>query len=310
MVIDSDTSLAKVTVVIVTYQSSDTIANTMDALQRAHETGKLQCIVVDNNSSDATAEILNGYASWAQVILGPENIGFARGCNIGLDKAKTDYVLFLNPDAIIEPEAISQLVNFMQANSNVGLIAPAIIEPDGDVQGVGNLSSPWTILATAAPLIESPQFRPVNPGENPFKTDWLCGAVLMGRTQLLKRLNGFDSRFFLYFDETDLCRRVLDTGAEIWSYGKAVAHHTGAVSTGTLNDQKFKDCIAEHFFQSRYYYLQKHHGNILAAFTEISEVFLLGIRNILSIILFRKRSGMFEERLRGPILQSPPVVEK
>ncbi len=197
----------------------------------------------------------------------------------------------------------------MHENPNIGLIAPAIIEPDGLVQGVGNLSTPWTILANAAPLIDTPQYRPVNPGEDPFETNWLCGAVLMGPTKLLKRLNGFDSRFFLYFEETDLCRRVLDTGAEIWSFGKAVAHHTGAVSTEGQNNQKFKDCIAEHFFQSRYYYLQKHHGYFLAAFTEIAEVFLLGIRNILSVLLLRKSSGMFKERLRGPILKSTPIVE-
>ncbi len=299
----------RVTAVIVSYQSEGTIAGTMDTLQRANMAGLVECIVVDNNSNDNTLKILDIYASWAKVIAHSDNVGFGRGCNIGLEKVTTEYVLFLNPDAAIDPGAITQLVDFMHENPNAGLIAPAITEPDGLVQGVGNLSSPRVILLNAAPLINAPQHQPVYPGDDPFRTDWLCGAVLMGRTKLLKKLNGFDPRFFLYYEETDLCRRVLDTGAEIWSVGTAVAHHTGAVSTDTQNNQKFKDCIAEHFFQSRYYYLQKHHGYLLAALTEIVEIFLLGITNVISLALLRGGSELFKERIRGPFLKSTPTVK-
>jgi GT2 family glycosyltransferase len=296
-----------VTAVVVTYQSERTIGDAMKSLRRGYEAGLLHCIVVDNHSTDETLQILDTHRSWADIVAHPVNIGFGRGCNLGFERVKTDYVLFVNPDAMVEPEAVARLEYFIRNTPRAGLIAPAITEPNGSVQGVGNLPTPGRILAQAAPLLRPALRRPVHPGEQPFKTDWVCGAVLMGRVGLLRELGAFDPRFFLYYEETDLCRRVLRAGAEIWVVGEAVAHHIGAASSEDRLDERFEDCIAEYFFQSRFYYLRKHYGYTIAAATEISEIVLLFLRSVWGRLRGHK-SRILKARLRGPILQLPPAI--
>ena len=239
--------------VVVTYRSSKTIADTMESMKRAYDAGVLRCIVVDNKSGDEPVNIMKSYGFWATIIENSDNVGFGRGCNLGLEQVDTEYVMFVNPDSTIEPDSVKLLLEFMNQRDKVELVAPAINEPGGGVQGVGNLVSPWNTLLQEIPLVKAPGRRPLYPGEKPFKTEWICGAIMVGRTGFLRRLKGFDPRFFLYFDETDLCRRILDEGAEIWCVGEAVAYHIGAASSDEASEAKFGDNIAEHYFQSRFY---------------------------------------------------------
>lgn len=301
-----DKSGPTITAVVVTYRSSMTIADTMESMKRSYDAGVLRCIVVDNKSDDETVDILKNYKSWANIIENSDNVGFGRGCNLGLEQVDTEYVMFVNPDSTIEPDSVKLLLEFMNQRDNVELVAPAINEPGGGVQGVGNLASPWNTLLQEIPLIKAPGRRPLYPGEKPFKTDWICGAIMVGRTGFLRRLKGFDPRFFLYFDETDLCRRILDEGAEIWCVGEAVAYHIGAASSDESSDAKFGDCIAEHYFQSRFYYFSKHHGLVMAVVAELGEIFLLGIRTLAARILNRGDTSSFYARMRGPVLKLPP----
>ena len=149
--------------------------------------------------------------------------------------------------------------------------------------------------------------RDIVPGSEPFKTNWVCGAVLLIRKNLFDELKGFDPRFFLYFEETDLCRRALAQGAEIWALGRAVATHGTGASAVMLKGEMYRGCIAEHFFRSRYYYLVKHHGWLTAASTEICELLVMTALALPRWLLRRKR-GQLRMRLRAPILSMPGVV--
>lgn len=94
------------------------------------------------------------------------------------------------------------------------------------------------------------------------------GAVLLLRCAMLGEIGAFDPRFFLYFEETDLCRRASSAGWGIWAIGTAVADHLDAASAKSLQRRMFQTCIAEHYFRSRFYYLEKHFGWPAAVATE------------------------------------------
>ncbi len=293
-----------VSVVIVTHNSQRTIERSLESLKRAHDRGVARTIVVDNASSDDTVAILGRNQGWVTIVKSEDNIGFGRGCNLGAHQARLPFLLFLNPDALMEPDVIATLAGFLDSHERAGIVGPAIREADGALQHAGGIPSPGRIIRGSLGMRVHAGVREITPGAAPFQTSWVCGAALMVRRDLFDQLGGFDPRFFLYFEETDLCRRLVQAGSEIWAVGEAVAHHAAGESSRDLSDRHYAGCIAEHYFASRYYYLCKHHGMIPAAVAEVGEIVALALRGI-------ARKGARQRlarRLRGPILYKPPRV--
>ena len=296
---------SRVTVIMVTYESRDIVDESMIALRSSHQAGIIDCIVVDNASSDDTAAFIEREHSWAKVIRSPTNLGYGRGCNLGLKDATTEYVLFMNPDVLLTANNLDILVRHMDTHPNAGIVAPAGVGPNGQLHVAGALPTPWQIIREAATQRRKDVLRrPIKPGGAAFRTDWVCGAVILVHADLMEQLGGFDPRFFLYFDETDLCYRARMLGAEVWAVGSAVAQHSGGASTRKTGERMFTGCISEHFFQSRYYYLVKHHGWIAASMAELLELMLM-IPRELGRTLRGRGTGRLLARLQAPILSLP-----
>jgi|SRR5882672_4681563 len=296
------------TAVIVTYKSRRTIGRALEAVRRCYDAQLLDVVVVDNNSTDATREVIEREGAWLHLILSGTNNGFGKGCNIGAQRVASPYTIFINPDAVVEPGAIRTMVRFLEEHPTVGIVGPAIVEgeKDGDsaLQVAGQRATPWTILMSVVPMIKLPSIaRPIVPGAEPFRAGWVCGAVLMIRTELLKRLQGFDPRFFLYWEETDLCKRAEDMGFETWALGTALARHIGGASSSP-DDTRIDGCIAKHYYQSRYYYMVKHHGRLAAMFAELGEFVLLALWSFADLARGR-RAHKLRPRLQAPLLSQP-----
>lgn len=297
-----------VTIVIVTYQSSATILSTLNSVSRCYSEGLANCVIVDNSSSDDTRSLIRQHAPWAQFIEANENLGFARGCNLGAQRVKTPFTLFLNPDAEIEPAALKTMLDFIVTSEAIGIVGPATIcKPDGCtevLQMTGPLPSPRSILPPkVAKALGEDAVKPICPGEAPFKTGWVCGAVFLIRTDLLQKLKGFDSGFFLYWEETDVCLRAIEAGFEVWATGSAVAHHVaGASSNEDLN--KINGCIARHYYQSRRLFMLKHYGWIRATSAELVEWVWLFSLSLLDYIRGRGLSRL-RIRLQAPLFSLP-----
>ena len=277
-----------VTAVVVTYQSTGTIESALAALHRGHEAGLIDCIIVDNGSNDGTIEVLERARTWATVVLTGCNNGFGRGCNIGFELARSPYVIFVNPDAVVEPAAVQTLLKFLDDHPEAGIAGPAIVEGEGrgatELQVTGMRLTPTIQVRAALPFLPHPRLsHPIEPGSPSTPTGWVCGAVLMIRTPLMRELGGFDPRFFLYWEETDLCKRAEDAGAGTWAVGAAVAHHVGGASSAA-DDTRVAGCIAKHYYQSRYYYMVKHHGVLQASSAELVEYGLLCLRTLGDLI--------------------------
>lgn len=300
---------AKVTAVIVSYNSADQIDTALNSLRAAHDAGFLECVVVDNASSDGTAAFVSARHPWVTLVESGANLGYGRGCNLALQRIKTPHVLFMNADATIGPGDILVLVRFLEENPRAGMAAPALVETDGHLQVTRPLPTPMRILAEAAGANGGrPEQRPIHPGDPPFEAEWLCGAVLLADRTLLEELGGFDPRFFLYYEETDLCRRVRDHGRELWAVGGAVARHAAHDSAAKTNMKMFEGCIAEYYFPSRYYYVAKQYGWAVAAATEAGEIGLLAARSLVALLLGRS-SNRLAQRLRAPVFRAPKKIQ-
>jgi GT2 family glycosyltransferase len=295
-----------VTAVTVTYQSAHTIGDALAAARRCHDAGLLDLVVVDNASRDATPEILARDAGWAQVVLEPVNHGFGRGCNIGLAHVKSPYTLFLNPDAALEPPALRTMLDFMEHHPNAGIVGPATLcgsKHHPLLQPTGPYPTPWSVVHDATPFLRRHSSAvTIVPGSAPMRTGWVCGAVLLIRSSLVRQLRGFDRRFFLYWDEIDLCRRAEYAGYENWVLGTALARHVvGASSGGAL---RIGSAVAKHYYQSRYYYMAKHHGWLAATAAELAEFALLGVESAFDALRGRGLQRL-QPRLQATLLSLP-----
>lgn len=298
----------RVTAVIVTYQSESTVAASMAHMRRCFDEGVMDCVVVDNASKDRTPELLSAYQSWANVVLSDQNNGFGRGCNIGLAQVGTEYTLFLNPDAVLEPDDVRKMVAFMDAQPQVGVCGPATLvgpsREESEYQIAGRRETPLDLVRCVLPMAAAKDlYLPIVPGTQPFQTGWVCGAVMLVRTAHIKALGGFDPRFFLYWEEVDLCKRIEDSGLGVWALPEAVAWHIGGVSS-SQDASRIEGCISDHFFQSRRYYMVKHHGWLAATLAELTEFGVLGLRTLLDVLRGRGADRM-KPRLHAALFSAP-----
>lgn len=292
-----------VTAIIVTYHSRLTVDLALQALHGAVEEGLAACVVVDNASRDGTANYVAANYSWATLVRSPTNVGYGRGCNLGVEHAESPYIFILNPDAAADRHAIHALVEFMQRNRRCGIAAPSILESGSRFQAAGLMTTPMTILRAALGSARAyTKRREIRPDEAPFPTEWVCGAAMLIRTELFRSLGGFDPRFFLYFEETDLCRRAASAGAEVWAVGAASITHVGGASAEAAGQGCVGSCIADHFYPSRYYYLSKHYGRCVATATELVEAIILRARTVIRLALHGRDS-------RRPVLLRPRLFQ-
>jgi N-acetylglucosaminyl-diphospho-decaprenol L-rhamnosyltransferase len=303
------TPMPPITAIFITYNSENEIGGALTAMRQSHDAGLLECLVVDNASRDGTVALVQRDHPWVTIIASPDNLGFGRGLNLGVQRVKTPYVLFVNPDAVLSQDAVHHLLEFMEMHPRAGIVAPAIIKGPESFQHAGGVPSPMDIVARAAGfLADRRRQRIITPGSEPFKTDWLSGAILMVRRELFEALGGFDSRFFLYYEETDLCRRVEEHGYELWAVGKAVAEHDQGASARSTGAKLHSGCISEHFFRSRFYYFTKHHGLPAAIFAEAGEIMALTFSSFLRLFLGRAPRQLLA-RLQSPMFQFPSPVD-
>lgn len=294
-----------IAVITVTYNSEATLEGTLRRLRRAAADGVAETVLVDNASTDRTRDLLDAARDWATVVFSDENIGFGRGCNLGAAQTRAGFLLFLNPDAEMEPRDIAALADLLDRKRTAAIVGPATDRGGGQWQHAGGLASPMRILRPCLPRGGlSASRRIIRPGEAPFQTDWVSGGAMMVRREAWEALGGFDPRFFLYFEETDLCRRALDAGWEIWASGEAICRHDAGHSARQTDRPLFSNCIPEHYFRSRFYYLRKHWGPAGAVATELAELALLALRSVVG--LARGGSPLpLRERLSGPLMRTP-----
>ncbi len=245
--------------------------------------GACRVDVVENDSRDGSAETLAaGLAAEptavpVRLVVSPVNGGFGAGNNVALRAALAapdapEYLYLLNPDAEPDPGAAAALVAHMDAHPNVAVAGSAVHGGDGELRSTAfrypNALSELergVRLGFVTRLLAAHTSRTPLP-ERSGPVDWVTGASCMLRRSALETIGLFDETFFLYFEETDLCRRATRAGFEVHYVRESRVAHIGGVATGVRDTSR---PLPRFWLDSRRHYLRKHHGRLYLALADL-----------------------------------------
>lgn len=224
-------------VVIVGYNSLPELG---DCLRSVHEAGsglRLETIVVDNASSDGTADYVRREYADVRLVANTRNLGYSAAVNQGMAEARAPYALVLNPDVVVGKGSLQRLVSFMDEHPDAGIAGAKLLNPDGSVQySCRRFYTFWTLVLRRTPLgrllgkgrtISSYLMFDYDHEES-REVDWVIGACMIVRKEALADFGGMDERFFLYFEDVDWCYRVWQSGWKVYYVADAVMRHTYA----------------------------------------------------------------------------------
>ncbi len=254
-------------IIIVSWNTCALLRRCLASLRAAQGQHGLDIIVVDNGSHDGTPAMVRSDFPEVTLIEPGSNLGFSRANNVGMARARGEWLLLLNPDTEIVGDALAEMVSFLEANPPVGLVGPQLLYTDGTRQASRHrFPSPLTLFLASTPLdrIASRALRRYYMGdvqpEKPHPVDWLSGAALLLRRAVYEGVGGLDEAYFMYFEETDWQRRIKAAGWSIWYVPSAtIRHHEDASSSQVMALRHIR------FNSSRLFYAARWHGARLAA---------------------------------------------
>jgi GT2 family glycosyltransferase len=222
-------------VLIVNYASWPLTLRCIESLRETRY-GDFEIVVVDNDSVEPP-ELPSG----VRLIRNKENLGFARAHNRGVAASGGDPIVIINPDTVVERDFFDHLKAFISKNPRVGIAGPRILDSGGDLQlsarreisvlsGFLGRTSLLTRLFPKSSLVKS-QFPAVTDQSHPTSVDWVSGACMVIRRETLWDVGPLDERFFMYFEDADLCRRARAAGWLVYYLPQVeIVHQTGASS--------------------------------------------------------------------------------
>ncbi len=238
-----------ITVVTVSYKSAELTTRSLSSVYQQKQQSpdlNIRAVVVDNASGDSP-EISafieqQGWSDWATLITAEKNGGFGFGNNLAFRHAlkhwDVDFFQLLNPDAEARENCFQPLVNFLLNHPGVGIVGSQILNIDGYIE-----SSAHRFHSPVNELLESARLGALDNLfeehalhseiiDEPFQCDWLCGASMMIRREVIDQIGLFDENFFLYFEEVDFFHRASKAGWQTWYVPEAKVTHIEGASTG------------------------------------------------------------------------------
>jgi GT2 family glycosyltransferase len=254
----------KLSIIVLCWNDKRVIADCLKSIFGKSHSFEFEVLVSDNGSTDGSIQFVREQYPEAIVLENRDNLGFARGNNVGLRASRGEYVLILNPDTIIHEGSLDEWIAFADLHPEAGAFGCLTVNPDGSYQPTAwpfpTLSGAWVAalglrwLARVSERFTSDVYVGWH-GESERSVDWQAGCCLLCRRNLVIRLGGLDERFFYYFEEVDLCRRIWDAGFSVLFTPRAVITHLGGQSTGRFPIRfEIEKCRNEY----RYFY--KHFG--------------------------------------------------
>jgi N-acetylglucosaminyl-diphospho-decaprenol L-rhamnosyltransferase len=245
-------------VVIVNYNAGEVIDECLSALRTE---SPAEIVVVDNASTDGSADAIARDHTDVRLVRNSVNVGFGAGVNRGVRQTQSPYIFVLNPDAVVRRGTLRALRDALDDHPRAGAVGALVLNPDGSVQPTKRIfPSLWqSALHGLLGIV-----WPGNPGTRAYTlagesfdeartVDWVAGTAVAFRRKAFEAIDGFDERFFLFVSDVDLCRRMWDAGWEVWFEPRAVVEH----AWGTSWTQRPLRYLWEHQW-SLFRYVRKH----------------------------------------------------
>ena len=259
-------TVPQVSAILVNYNAGGELAVALQSIADELAGYSWEAVVVDNASSDGSGAVAVAFAPNVRLLQNVENVGFARGVNQGLAVTAAPLVLIMNPDCRLVAGAFAGLHSQLMMSPACAVVGPRILDPDGSVQGSargdpdmftglfgrnGTLRRVLPDLAVSKRNVVSDMAATT--GEASLVVDWLSGACLLARRDALLRVGGFDERYFLYWEDADLCRRLRGLGYEIRYVPAVTAIHRVGHSSREVRSSAIRA-----FHDSAYLYYSTH----------------------------------------------------
>jgi len=228
----------------------------------------LTTIVVDNASEDNTVSAIRRAYPECRLIVNPSNLGFAAGCNVGIQSALAegaDFVILINQDSIVDPQIFTCLTEAAIKYPQAGILAPKTYFMTKMQTGQERLLYAGSWRGRLPLQQKLPGIEEADTGEydTPAKVDYAWGHGMFLRSDMLKEVGLLDEVFFMYYEDLDLCRRAVKAGYEIWYIPKAVMWHDLPDGARTTKPERWR---LQYRLRSLFLFYKKHYGRWLGNF--------------------------------------------
>ena len=254
-----------VSIIIVNYNVRDYLYKCLKSIEEAAMKLRVQTIVVDNNSQDGSIPFLRPHFQDVKFIESPENLGFGKANNLGFEYATGKYFLILNPDTILQENTLDVMFEYMESNPQVGISVCKILNADGSFQSAcrRGFPTPWAsfckLFGLQALFPKSKLFGRYNQtflsSDETYYTEAVSGSFMFSRADVIKLVGGFDTVFFMYGEDIDLCYRVHKAGfRNAYIHTTSIIHYKGESSKrSSLDDIKI-------FYNAMEIFARKHYA--------------------------------------------------
>jgi GT2 family glycosyltransferase len=258
--------MSDLSVVIVNFNAGEALGETLRSLEAGLVEFDWEAVVVDNASSDGSERAAEHAGPRVRLIRHAHNAGFARGVNVGLKATTASLVLVQNPDCSLRAGAVAVLKQALDTHPDTGVVGPRILNPDGTIQEsargdptlLTGLFGRTTVLSRLVPNLAVVRRNlaareAIEAGVDSAVVDWVSGACMLARREAITAVGGFDERYFLYWEDADLCRRLRSNGwTSRYVPGAVVVHRVGGSS------HSVPELAIRAFHQSAYRYYITH----------------------------------------------------
>ena len=261
-----------VSIIIVSFNTRDMLHECLQSVYRDGSSLSHQVIVVDNASTDGSQEMIERDFPQTVLIKSTVNLGFGKANNLGFEKAKGKYIVLLNSDAFLSGKSLERSIEHMEANPRVGLGGGRLLGRDDSSQPSARMFPTLTsdLFVLSGLAAKFPRSRIFGYADRTWanemdeaEVDWVPGAYSIIRPEALAAVGGFDPRFFLYYEEVDLCRRMKQEGYSIWYWPDVTVTHIGGESSRQLHGMQLSQVgtqLTLWRMRSMLLYYRKNHG--------------------------------------------------
>ncbi len=289
-----------ISVVIVNYKVKEYIANLLNSLYKAQQNLSLEIFVVDNASGDGSREFLTERFPNIFFIQNDENLGFGKANNLAINQASGKYILIINPDTLVSEDTLTKMVSHMEKHPNCGAAGCKILNPDGTFAPESRRTVP-SIWSSSAKLLGLSSLFPKSRLFGAYYMSWLdeneparipvlSGAFMFWRAEVLKSLQGFDERFFMYGEDIDLCYRIQKTEYHIdYVPATSIIHYKGE------STQKDNLKYIKLFNKAMYQFYDKHYNTAYSSIFRVLIYLAVALKTIFSFSMsfIRKSKLLF-----------------
>lgn len=255
--------MKKLTIVIVSYNVKEYLAQCLDSLRIALEGVDAEVVVVDNCSSDGSVEYISDRYPEVRVIANNKNVGFAQGNNIAIRDTQSEYVLLLNPDTKVGDDTIRRALAFMDAHPRAGAAGVLMRDADGNraPESRRGIPTPMTAFYKFVGLTKrfpkshrfGQYYMSYLPWDSPQRIEIVSGAFCLLRREALNIVGLLDEDFFMYGEDIDLSYRILKGGYENWYLPYPIIHYKGR------STEKSSYRYVHVFYKAMFIFLKKHY---------------------------------------------------